>query len=104
MAEEGYALSPAAVRDLLELSRRVRAKVRTHEGKPTFYRRGPPVPTWHDWVRITSLTQTAGRYPGVIGATDPTTDVVSDLADPPNIWVRGANAGALRLGRWYWGR
>lgn len=98
--EQGVLLAESTADRVIAVTRRVEADPRFSLGVPA----GDPgarSPV-QQWVQITSVTQTSGRYPGVWYLYDPVAK--SWAAQPAAIWVVVPNTEILATGKRYFAR
>ena len=101
---QGLGLTETAWREILALLRRVKylPALKMRDGRPSRDQTPASQATPVDiWVKITSTTQTSGRYPGHWSFFGANTLSWNDDPDSNSAWVIAANNAALSTGKYY---
>lgn len=95
-----YSLNDEQLRRLAAMVKRLEHQPIGKGGQPNLRPEGIPN---NDTVRITSTTQSNGRYPGKLVRVDCSTNPPT-YTDVLDVWVNDANAIGLATGKYYSGR
>ncbi len=93
------AMTPATARRVEKAVRLAEPLLLPREGRTAGD--AAPFSAHHNFVRLTSLTQTSGRYPGKWCQWD---SGHSSFADVATVWVVEVNGNPLALSTYYWAR